>query len=54
MTLEISDFIPISLVEIDKYIKVAYGIFVTAKIQEKFKYKYVTIMGKPSLLRYIT
>ena len=31
MTLQISDFVPGSLVEMDKYIEVAYGNFVTAK-----------------------
>ena len=36
MTPEISDFIPRSLVETDKYIENADGHFVTAEKQEKF------------------
>ena len=50
MTPKISDFIPGSLVEIDKYIKVVYVYFVKEKKQEKFKYKYMTIIEKPSFL----
>ena len=53
ITQDISDFILSSLVETDKYIKVADGHFVTEKKKEKFKWKCVKILENPSLLRYI-
>ena len=54
MTPEIWDFIPVSFVEIDKYIDVVDINFVTLKQTGEVQIKYVTIMAKPSLLHYIT
>ena len=54
MTPEISDFILGLLVETDKYIKVEYGNFVTAKQTEKFQIKCMTIMENPLLIPYTT
>ena len=54
MTLDISGFVPGSLVETDKYIKVADGYFITEKQTGEVQIKCVTVMEKPSLLRYIT
>ena len=47
ITLEILDFIPGSLVEKDKYIKVADGNFVTAKQTGEFQIKMNDNDGKP-------
>ena len=54
MTPDISDFMPGSLVETDKYIKDVYGHFVIAKKKDNLKSKYVTIMAKYSLVCHIT
>ena len=54
MTPDISNFTPVSMVETDKYIEVADGIFITAKQTGKFQIKHVILMAKPSFLRYIT
>ena len=54
MTPEILDFISISMVEMDKYIEVTDGNFITTKKQEKFKLKYMIIVKNPLFPRYIT
>ena len=53
MASDVSNFIRGLLVEIYKYIEVAYGHFFTAKITEKVQIKCKIIMGNPSLLCHI-
>ena len=47
MTLDISDFIPVSLVETYKYIEVTYGNFITAKQTGEVQIKFHDINGIP-------
>ena len=54
MTPEILNFTPGSLVEADKYIKVTYVNFVTAKETVEFEIKIHEDNVNPSLLRHIT
>ena len=53
ITPEISNFIPGSLVETDKYIEVADGNFFTAKKTGEVQIKCIMIMEIPSLIYYI-
>ena len=54
MKSEILDFIPVSLVETDKYIEVVDGNFDASKQTGEVKIKFMVTMGQPSLLRDIT
>ena len=54
MTPDISDFMLVSLVEIDTYIKVSGRNFITVKQTGEAQIKYVEIVENPSLLCYTT
>ena len=54
MTPEVTDFIPGSLEDADKFIGVADGHHVTVKKKDQYAYKCLTITEKLLLQRYIT